>query len=171
MCETRDPGIKWPHWHTVIFEGDRKMDMRYVCPKDVKKMLLQQAGIVYWKKWAAKRECEELKESVWLEPALALLHKTTKEGWTEKHRNVARKLVLVGGWVQQKLYDIGWSDESECRACHKEEGTEKHRLHNCPEWHEIRREIPEAFRTWEQKSENFKERVEVAERHCNASAH
>ena len=35
--------------------------MRYVCPKDVKKMLLQQARTVCWKKWAAKHECEELK--------------------------------------------------------------------------------------------------------------
>ena len=40
--------------------------------------------------------------------------------WTEKHRNVARKLVLVGGWVQKKLHDVDWSDESECQACHKE---------------------------------------------------
>ena len=60
MCETRDLGIKWPHWHTLIFKGDRKIDMRYVCPKDVKKMLLQQATTVFWKKWAAKREYEEL---------------------------------------------------------------------------------------------------------------
>ena len=37
--------------------------------------------------------------------------------------------------MQKKLHDIGWSDESECQACHKEEGTEKHRLHHCPEWH------------------------------------
>ena len=28
--------------------------MRYVCPKDVKKMLLKQARSFYWKKWAAK---------------------------------------------------------------------------------------------------------------------
>ena len=81
--------------------------------KDVKKLLLQQARTVYWKKWAAKHEYEELKGSIWLEPALALLRKKTKEG-TEKHRNVASKLVLEGGWVQKKLFDIGWSDESEC---------------------------------------------------------
>ena len=29
--------------HTLIFEGDRRVDMRYVSPKDVKKMLVQQA--------------------------------------------------------------------------------------------------------------------------------
>ena len=39
MCETRDRGIKWPFWHTLIFEGDRSIDMRYVCPEEVKKML------------------------------------------------------------------------------------------------------------------------------------
>ena len=37
-----------------------------------------------------------------------------------------------------------------------EEGTEKHRLYHCPEWREIRREIPEAFRKWEQKARTWK---------------
>ena len=46
--------------------------------------------------------------------------------------------------MQKNLYDIGWSDESECQAFHKEEGTEK--------WQEIRREIPEPFRKWEQQA-------------------
>ena len=45
--------------------------MRYVCPKDVTKMLLQQARTVYRKKCAANHEYEELKEGIWLEPALA----------------------------------------------------------------------------------------------------
>ena len=110
------------------------MGVRYVCPEDVKKMLLKQArpaywrGLcaqetskrmlvqralsVYWKKWAAKHEYEESKEGLWLEPALALLRKKAKEEWTEKHRNVAGKLVLEGRWVQNRLFDIGWSDES-----------------------------------------------------------
>ena len=33
MCETRDLGVKWPHWHTLIDEGDRNIDMRNVCQK------------------------------------------------------------------------------------------------------------------------------------------
>ena len=56
MCETRDLGIKWPHWHTLICSNDRKIDMRCVCPKAVKKILVQQARTVYLKKWAAKHE-------------------------------------------------------------------------------------------------------------------
>ena len=114
------------------------------------------ARTVYWKKWTAKHEYEDLKEGIWLEPALALLRKKTKEDWTEKHRNVARKMVLEGGWVQKRLFDIGWSDESKCQACYKEEGTEKHRLYHCPEWYEIRKEIPEVFRKWEQRAKTPK---------------
>ena len=64
VCETRDFGIKWPDWNTLVFEGDRRTDVSYVCPKDVKKMLLQQARTVCWKKWAAKHEYEELKEGI-----------------------------------------------------------------------------------------------------------
>ena len=64
---------------TLTFEGGRSVDMRFVCPKDVKTMLLQQARTVCWKKWAAKHLYEELKEGIWLEPALALLRKKTKE--------------------------------------------------------------------------------------------
>ena len=37
-----------------------------------------------------------------------------------------------------------------------EEGTEKHRLYHCSEWHEIRRDIPEALRKWKQKARTSK---------------
>ena len=49
-CETNDLGTKWPHWHTLILEGDKRNDMIHVYPKDVRKMLWQQARAVYWKK-------------------------------------------------------------------------------------------------------------------------
>ena len=126
-----------------FFKGKLRVDMRYVCPKDVKKMLLGQARSTFWRKWAAKHENEELKEGIWLEPALVLLRMKTKEEWTEKHRNLARKLFLEEGWVQKRLFDFGWSNESKCQACHKEGGTGKHRLYHRPEWNEVRREIPE----------------------------
>ena len=30
MCETRDLVIKWPHSHTHVFEGDRRMHVKCV---------------------------------------------------------------------------------------------------------------------------------------------
>ena len=62
-----------------------------VCPQDVKKMLLKKARKIYWKKWAAKHECEELKERVWLEPIQAMLRRKTNESCTDKLRNAMRK--------------------------------------------------------------------------------
>ena len=100
-------------------------------------MLWREARTICWKTWAAKHEFEELKKSIWLEPTLAMLRRRTKEAWTDKHRHVARKLVLEGGgWVQRRLFDIGWSDEKKCQGCNTEEGTEKHRLYHCPCWKE-----------------------------------
>ena len=39
--------IKWPHWHTLDFEGQVAVDMRVVFPQDEKHMLLKQARMVY----------------------------------------------------------------------------------------------------------------------------
>ena len=53
MCETRDLGIKWLQWHTLVFELQEKVDMRVVYPKDAEKMFLQQAKSTCWRNWAA----------------------------------------------------------------------------------------------------------------------
>ena len=108
MCETRDLGIKWPHWHTLTFSDETRIDMRFVCPRDVKNMLLQRARSVYWNKWAAKLEHEELKEGAWLEPDPALLRKKVKENWNERivmwperssWKEVGRKRDFVRYWL------------------------------------------------------------------------
>ena len=62
------------------------------------------------------------------------------------YRNVARNIFLEGGWTQKRLFDG-----------QMEEGTEKHKLYHCPEWYEVRREIPEAFRKLEQQARTSKE--------------
>ena len=68
MCETRDLGIKWPCWHTLVFRNEITIDMRYVCPKDD-----QCVGEV-----GSKHEQAELKERAWIEPAPVLLRKKVK---------------------------------------------------------------------------------------------
>ena len=76
MCETRDLGIKWPQWHSMLSEAQVAVYMRVVCPQDVKKMLLKQARTTCWKKWASIHECEELK-GVWLDAVEALSQRKT----------------------------------------------------------------------------------------------
>ena len=96
-------GIRWPQWHTLMFSDEIQIDMEIgFVRKMFEKMLIQRARSVFWKKWAAKHGYEELKEGAWLEPRQALLRQKVKENWTEKHRNVARKIFLEGGWTKQR---------------------------------------------------------------------
>ena len=104
MCETRDLGIRRPYWHTLIFGNGTRIDMRFVCPKDVKKMLVQTAPFSLLEEVGSQHQHEELKEGAWLAPGLALLRKKVKDDWTEKHRNVARQIFLDGGWTQKRLF-------------------------------------------------------------------
>ena len=82
--KTCDLGIQCQQWHTLMFEGQVALDMRVVCPQDVKKMLVQRARMVCWKRWAAKHECEGLKDGVWLEPIQPVLRRKTNEVWKDK---------------------------------------------------------------------------------------
>ena len=78
-----------------------------------------------------------------------------------------------GRWLckeacSERLFDIGWSSESKCQACHKEEGTEKHTRYHCPGWSEVGRQVQEACRKWEPIAITSKEGTEVAKKYCNA---
>ena len=95
------------------------------------------------------------------------MRQNVKENWTEKHRNVASKIFLEGGWTQKRLFDFGWSDASQCQACQLEEGTEKHRLY-LPLPRVVRSQTGDSrsFQEVEAKNKNLKEGVEVAKRYC-----
>ena len=57
-------------------------------------MLVQRARSVYWKKWSAKHEYEELKEGAWLEPGVALLREKVKDNWIQED--------FLGRWMDAK---------------------------------------------------------------------
>ena len=99
MCETRDLGIKWPHRQSLIFEGEVRIDMRCSCNGPGQ--------------FIGRRGQQGTR-------------KKKEEEWTKNIEMLRGNYFLEGGWVQKRLFDIGWSDQSKCQACHKEEGTEKH---------------------------------------------
>ena len=51
---------------------------------------------VFWRKWAAKHECDELKGVLTGSDPGYVAEKSNEE-WTDKHRSVMRKLVVEGG--------------------------------------------------------------------------
>ena len=73
--ETRYLGVKWPQRHNLMFDEKTIVDMWEVCLQDVTKMFIQRGREVQCKEWAAKHECEELKEGVWIEPMLMMQKK------------------------------------------------------------------------------------------------
>ena len=121
---------------------------------------------VYWKKWAAKHEYEDLKEGVWLEPELGLLREKMKDNSTEKHRNVARKIFLEGGWTQKRLFDVGWSDTSQCQACLTGRRHREAQALPLPRMVRSQTRDSRGFQEAGAKSKNLKEGVEVAKRYC-----
>ena len=56
-----------------------------------------------------------------MEPINAKLRIKTSENWTPKNQHVMKKLVVEGGWAQQRLYDTEWSDEKIFQGCKEEE--------------------------------------------------
>ena len=105
VCETWDLGIKWPQWHTLLFEGQGAERMRVVYPQDCEEDASEtsQDGLL-----------EEMGSQV-----QAISRRKTNDSRTEKHRNVVRKSLVEGGWVQKILYDIGWSKEKGVMAVTK----------------------------------------------------
>ena len=63
-----------------------------------------QARMAYRKKGAANRECEEVKEGLWLEP----IQQGKPFMGGQNHRNVMRKLFVKERWVQTERYGIAW---------------------------------------------------------------
>ena len=110
MCETRDLSIKWPQWHTLPPEGQFAVDMRVVCPQDVKDILSKQARMVQstsmrsWKRSVAGAS-------------------PSHDAKTEKHLDVVGKLDGRGWRMGAEKTIRHWSDEKKCRRCHCEQHT------------------------------------------------
>ena len=119
---------------------------------------------MYWKKWAAKHEYEELKEGARLKPGLALVRKKERGDWTEKHRNVARK-IFFGRRLDTKKIIRHWLVGQQSVSILSEGG--RHReAQALPLPGKARSEAryPGSFQEMGAKGENIKESQEMAKR-------
>ena len=150
VCETRDLGIRFPSWHVHLFEDGIIVDMKVAYTQDMKNMPRRQAKEVVEKRWATKHEYEELTDGVWVEPLLALPTRKTNQK-------------IEGGCTQQRLYDLGWSDEKGAKEKKEPKSTG---CSHCPTWKDVVDKMLDDVRKWEQKprSQNVKEKMEMAQR-------
>ena len=137
-------------------EGQVAVDMRVVWPQDVKKMLLKQARMVYWKRWAANHEYEELEGGVWLEliQAMAKEDERILDGRTPKCGEEAGCGRRMGAEKIVRHWLVG---RKECGGSYKEEVTEKDGLHLCPSCREVRNQIPAELGKRDQRAKTLKD--------------
>ena len=81
----------------------------------------------------------------------------------------SKNIVVEGGWVHKRLYDVCWSDENKCQGCNKEEGTEKTRNASMSVLEGSQKSDPRGFKDMGATSKDTKERPKVAERNHDAS--
>ena len=131
--------------------------MRYVCPKDVEENVVRTGKINLLEEVGSEARERGIEGRYLARASSGSAAKEDKRKGelisivTQPANSSGRRLGA------ERLFDIGWSDQSKCQAYHNEEGTEKQRLCHGPEWNEVRREIPETFRKWEQKARTSKE--------------
>ena len=107
------------------------MNVGYVCPTDVKKMIVQQARSIYWKKWAVKHEYEELKEG-WNLLLPCVDRRRTKSGL----KNIE---MLPENWFWKEAGCRGNSSTSggqmkvNVKPVFRRKAQKKHRPYHCPE--------------------------------------
>jgi hypothetical protein len=135
---------KWPAWHTFISREGQHIDVRAVCPQDVKAMAMRDAENVAWAEWTQTDDKRSLGPAPLIEPV---------QRWAKKHRvgpgpATAAQAFTVGMWTQDKAHAKGvlGAEVDSCLACLDVgiscPGTARHRLAGCVGTTELRRELP-----------------------------
>ena len=98
--------------------------------------------MVYWKRWAAKQDCEELKES---SVSVAYPSFAAKEDPRRVDRHAPQCVDEIGRRNAKKFGRHRFAKRGHVEDVTKEEGIEKHRQYLCPSWRDLRNQIPEGL--------------------------
>ena len=82
-----------------------------------------------------------------------------------KHRKVARKILLEGGWTQKRLFDIGWSVSVNVKLARRRKA-QRSTGSTLPRMVRSQTGDSRGLQKVGAKSKNLKERAEVAKRCC-----
>ena len=105
----------WPCYHTFVDRAGRHLDMREICPKDVKAMAVQDSAAAMWAKWTRTPQWAELAPRPCLEPLAQLC--TSRRNTSAVTRRTVEHLVTMGPVTQAVLYQWGLAEDDKCQAC------------------------------------------------------
>jgi hypothetical protein len=152
-------GWTWPAWHTFVTRAGLHIDMREICPLDVKDMVVKDLEAHVWATWTKADETRKrLHPAPLVEPV---------QRWFKKHRfgvgpAVAAQAVAAGLWTQQKanMHGVAGAENADCQACLKRGvhvcGDAKHRLGHCPEYQAQRLKL---VREWQHQVATSQDRL------------
>ena len=135
-------GWCWPRWDTFRSREGLLLDLREVCPQDVKAMVLLDVEAELWARWTAQPGREQLAPMPLIAPLVTTLRRPVTDGWGPHARNAARQAVVHGPWTQSELFAIGRVGTATCQACGAAPGTPHHRYYCCEAKETTRREAP-----------------------------
>ena len=101
-------------WHTFVDRAGRKIDMREVCPKDVRAMAMLGSSAAMWAKWTSSAQWQPLAPRPCLEPLVRLCN--GRASASSVGRTVAH-LVTKGPVTQSVLRQWGKTEDDLCQAC------------------------------------------------------
>ena len=107
-------GRVWPRYHTFVDRAGRRIDMREICPKDVRDMAMLDSADAMWKLWTEQEQWRSLAPRPCLEPLVQLCAGTASR--SSLARTVAH-LATMGPVTQTVLYDWHKAEDSRCQSC------------------------------------------------------
>ena len=63
------------------------------------------------------------KKGVWFDPLKAMPRETIEEGWTDKHRNEEKNIVVEGRWVQRSCLILAGQMKTNVKDATKKKAT------------------------------------------------
>ena len=134
ILTARRIGWTWPAFNVFVDRSGRHINLRNVCPQDVRAMVLLDSDAALWDKWTKQPQWASLAPRPCIEPLVSLCKSSKELKTTQK---AVEHIVAMGAVTQTTLQKWGYVDSGLCQAC-QANGTPHHRFWKCPAWRSLR---------------------------------
>ena len=120
-------GWKWPRYDMFIDRHGRQLDLKEVCPQDIKAMVCLDSDAAMWASWTQQEQWTVFSPRPCIDPLVRFCASARRP---LQSRMAAERLVTRGAKTQSVLHQWGHVDDAACRVC-GQDGTPHHRFWHC----------------------------------------
>ena len=103
----RQLGWTWPHHTTFVTASGHEVDLRQICPRDVKAQTTVDSELALWRQWADNDERKELLPCPLLEPVILANKRAHRRPQEVPAIKAALGVIQSGWWTQQVANEAG----------------------------------------------------------------